>query len=116
MKSEEWSRIEALFHDALERPESEQAAFLDSECGSDTTIREQVQSLITRAARGDVSFHQGVQQAAADAFHELRQKEMSGRRVGPYEVRTLLGAGGMGEVYLARDSKLARDVAIKVLP
>ena len=95
MKSEEWARIEALFHDALERPESERAAFLDRACGTDSKTREQVQSLIARAGRGDASFHQGVQQKVAEAFRELRQVEMSGRKIGPYEIRTLLGAGGM---------------------
>ena len=64
-------------------------------CGTDSKTREQVQSLIARAGRGDASFYQGVQQKVAEAFRELRQVEMSGRKIGPYEIRTLLGAGGM---------------------
>ena len=117
MTSKDWS-IEALFHEALEKPESDRRALLDRACGDNPKLREQVEALIRRASN-DASFERNVLQAASDAppadSGKLRNLWL-GRQVGAYKILSLVGVGGMGEVYRARDTKLKRDVAMKVLP
>ncbi len=116
MNSEEWARIESVFHDALQRRHSERAAFLDLACGDDRELRKQVESLIAGAETNDKSFQQEFLRAAAQALSEEPGNSMLGRMVGHYEILSLAGTGGMGQVYRARDTHLDRVVAIKVLP
>jgi serine/threonine-protein kinase len=99
-------RIESLYHAARTRPPEERDAFLTEACEGDDELRRQVESLLGAQATIDGSLGDAVPPAAL----------ASGARIGTYHVGALIGAGGMGEVYRARDSKLARDVAIKVLP
>jgi serine/threonine protein kinase len=111
---------------ALERPAAARAAFLDEACGEDPGLRREVDSLIAaRAEAGDF-----LSQPAALTDHGTVPKDTLGRpgtaataprlttgtRLGPYEVISFVGAGGMGEVYRARDMRLERVVAVKVLP
>src|SRR5262245_21152323 len=114
MRDRRWQRIEELYHAALERRPSERAAFLQAECAGDDPLRREVESLL---AEGDA------EQFLATPALEVEGREMAasrgmliGRDIGPYQIQSLLGAGGMGEVYRAHDTKLNRDVAIKVLP
>ena len=126
-----WDRIRALFHAALERTPEERAAFLRAQSGDDEILRE-VASLLAAHADADAML-------AASGAHEAEtagppaprrsaarrerrplavEPHMSlapGSRVGPYEIQTPLGTGGMGIVYKARDQRLHRDVAIKIL-
>ena len=113
MTPEEWSRIEAIFHDAFERPHADRAAFLDGACAGDSAMRRHVESLIQHAGQRQApltpQFLQDV--GAALSVEEL----MAGCMIGHYEILSVAGAGGMGEVYRARDTKLKRDVAVKVM-
>jgi serine/threonine protein kinase len=102
--------ISDLYQRALAVPEPERAAFLDRECSGDTALREEVSSLL-RFERASERFLETPAVAAATTG-----VWMIGRRLGSYTLTAPLGAGGMGEVYRARDSKLGRDVAIKILP
>jgi eukaryotic-like serine/threonine-protein kinase len=92
---------------ALERPASEREAYLDREC-ADSATRQEVESLIAACDAGDSHFLE---------LPELEREDLEpGMMLGSYEVVSKLGSGGMGEVYRARDLKLRRDIALKVLP
>ena len=114
MERELWRRSEELFHAALERSREARRAFLDEACGEDTELRRQVEVLVSKDEEAGSFLEQPVlgDMAAAQAAHGSRV----GRQYGPYRILSPLGAGGMGEVYRAHDSKLGRDVAIKTLP
>jgi hypothetical protein len=110
MTDERWQRVKALFQAAVERPAGERTAFLATAAADDDELRREVESLLA----SDASDTGGLDRLsiAAGAVH----LSASHRRIGPYDIVTLIGAGAMGEVYRARDTKLNRDVALKVLP
>jgi len=99
------TRIDRVVEGALACASGEREAFLDAACDGDITLRREVESLLAQASRAD-SFLE--EPAAAPS--------LIGRSLGPYRIVASIGAGGMGEVYRARDTKLERDVAIKILP
>src|SRR5258706_7485988 len=107
----------ALFDAALARPEADRGAFLSSECGDDPRLREEVESLL--AAHGDAhGFLSGHRPRTGEEVNQsgpVSPTLSRGTRLGVFEVESFVGAGGMGEVYRARDTRLDRHVAIKVL-
>jgi len=122
MSADRWADIERLCHAALEREPAARAAFLDEACAADADLRREVESLLAQQSRAEgfldvpVVDH-GDAGTADNARTALPRASLPhGTRLGPYEVDTLIGAGGMGEVYRARDTRLGRIVALKVLP
>ena len=104
---EAWQRIKALFAEASQLDSAARETFLARECGSDPTLRAEIESLLACAQNGS-----GFLEMPAAPRLDLEP----GTRLGDYEVLSLLGPGGMGGAYRARDLRLRRDVAIKVLP
>jgi serine/threonine protein kinase len=111
-----WSRIEGLYHAARERSAGERAAFLDAACGGDAELRREVESLLAQQATDEGFLDTPGIAMAAQMITSPGASILTGRRIGAYQIQALIGAGGMGEVYRARDTKLGRDVAIKIQP
>jgi Protein kinase domain len=109
----DWDRARALFQDAADRPPSERAAYLQAQCAGDETLRREVESLLAAHDHAD-GFLEGIAHSGDDGL-PLVGDLGPGSRLGAFEILGLIGAGGMGEVYRARDTRLDRLVAIKIL-
>jgi tetratricopeptide (TPR) repeat protein/TolB-like protein len=110
---ERLKQIETIYHAAMSHPDAERLGFLRSACAGDDELREEVEALIAVAGASLSVFDM----PAVNVFGAVPiEGSLVGHRFGAYQVTELLGAGGMGEVYRATDTKLGRDVAIKVLP
>ena len=108
MTPERWQQVREVLHQALELAPDRRPSFLEQACSTDHSLRRDVESLLESADGAHSDF--------LPSSPVVRVTLAKGTRLGDYEVQSLLGMGGMGEVYRARDRRLDRDVAIKVLP
>jgi tetratricopeptide (TPR) repeat protein/tRNA A-37 threonylcarbamoyl transferase component Bud32 len=106
-------QIQDLYHSACERGPGERGAFLKEACGGDDELRREVESLLAQNGSSDGPMRRQAVSLLAEA---MAAQVSAGDLLGPYKIESLLGAGGMGQVYKARDTRLQRTVAIKVLP
>lgn len=117
MEAQRWQRIQEIFHAALERDPRERAAFLDLACEGDAALRGEVASLLAGHERAPAFFNTSAPIADPSLAEAGPAPALAaGRRVGPYVVEREIGRGGMGIIYLALDTRLGREVALKTLP
>lgn len=116
MNSDKWQRINQIYYAALERETAEREIFLDQNCSGDEDLYNEVKSLLeSNDEAGDFMNAPALEVAAKVISGDVGQS-LTGQRIGHYRIQSQIGAGGMGEIYLAEDTRLNRKVALKLLP
>src|SRR5215510_2167112 len=116
MNPDRWRQIGQRYQTALELEPAARAAFLAAHCGDDYELRREVESLLHAHEQADGFIAGKVGGVVAEMAAQQQTTSFVGRSLGHYQTLSLIGAGGMGEVYLAEDTRLGRKVALKMLP
>jgi serine/threonine protein kinase len=116
MTLERWSQVKEIFQSVVDLAPGERSAFLANACGEDEALRREVESLIAAHEKDGSFIDSPAYEAAAESILDEKTELRPGQVVGAYEILSFISRGGMGEVYLARDTRLGRKVALKFLP
>jgi eukaryotic-like serine/threonine-protein kinase len=116
MNAEEYKRVDELLDAVLELEPQNRPAFLDKACGSNLQLRREVESLLETADQLGTFIETPAMEVAAQSLAEDSDLSFTGKQIAHYNIISLLGSGGMGEVYLAEDSRMHRKLALKLLP
>ena len=115
MKAERWAEVKELLYAALEREPNDRARFLKEVCRADDGLLEEVKALLVSYERGESFFEKPMLEVASAMLAHDQDRTLVGQTLGHYRVLSSIGTGGMGEVYLAEDTRLGRNVALKLL-
>src|SRR5918996_652365 len=110
-----WQRIKEIFQSAQELGATERLDFLNEACGDDEAMREEVEALLTADTGNDDFLSSPAYEFAAGMLADEVSEFSPGQKLGRYEILCLLGAGGMGQIYLAHDPQLGRKIALKLI-
>ena len=120
MNPELWKQVDALLEAALELPPEQREQFVAESCDGNEELREEVLSLVRAQSQAASFMERSAMNVAAQVLAQDQNltslASLAGKQVGTYKIEKLLGSGGMGEVYLAHETKLNRRVALKILP
>src|SRR5262249_13095431 len=116
MNRDRWQQIDRIFEAALDIEPSSRRAFLDLQCGTDHSLRVDVEKLLAAHEKAGAFIETAPLDEAAELLLSSSSESLSGRSLLHYSVLNRIGVGGMGHVYLAQDTKLGRRVALKLLP
>lgn len=116
MTPERWQQIDGLYQAALDQEAADRSKFISSACAGDSELRREVESLLLAHEQAGSFIAEPALRSAARLLARDQAKSLIGATLAHYRIESILGAGGMGEVYLALDAKLNRKVALKLLP
>lgn len=112
---ESWQRIKEIFQSAQELKPADRSEFLDKACGDDTSIRDEVEALLTADAGNQDFLSAPAYEFAASMLANPGSEFTAGQKIGRYTILYQLGSGGMGQIYLAQDAQLGRKIALKLI-
>ena len=110
-----WQRIKAIFNSAQDLPPAERSVFLNEVCADDASVREEVEALLTADAGNDDFLTSPAYEFAAELIVSETSEFPAGHKIGRFEILCSLGAGGMGQIYMAHDANLRRKIALKLI-